>query len=88
MQVRATTRGFLYWLRHPGEVFECAEHLFSKEWMEKVESTDGAAVPVAGTPTIVPAPAAAPFAGPSANPEPDLDLAANPQAAASPEVKP
>lgn len=43
MQVKATQRGFHFWVRHPGEVFEIASHLFSKEWMEKIESTDDAA---------------------------------------------
>lgn len=43
MQVRATQRGFIYWVRHPGEVFEIAEHHFSPDWMEKIESTDDAA---------------------------------------------
>lgn len=53
MQVKATQRGFHFWLRHPGEVFEIAEHLFSKEWMEKIEATDDASKAAAAAPPLV-----------------------------------
>ena len=52
MLVRVTQRGFLYWIRHPGEIIDIAENFFSKEWMEKV---DGKAVP-----TVEPAATAQP----------------------------
>jgi hypothetical protein len=79
MQVRATQRGFLYWVRHPGEVFEIAEHLFSKEWMEKIESTDDAAKAAEVNPVAPPPPVAdiAASAGPTATAAPNLEAAAD-----------
>lgn len=47
MRVRAVTRGFYLWMRHPGEVFEVPDHLVSlyhpgrpeAGWHEKVEDS-------------------------------------------------
>jgi hypothetical protein len=72
MQVRATQRGFAYWVRHPGEVFEIAEHLFSKEWMEKIESTDDAAKAVEVPANVVAS------AGPAATEKPNYKAAEDP----------
>ena len=84
VKVKATQRGFHYWIRHPGEVFEIAEHLFSKEWMEKIESDDDFAKQQAAqtapavnntgkAPTSI-----ASAAGPSATAEPDPEAASDP----------
>lgn len=45
MQVKVTQRGFLYWVRQPGELMDIAEHLFSPEWMEVVDSEKAPAPP-------------------------------------------
>jgi hypothetical protein len=37
MLVKATARGYYYWVRQPDEVFEIPDRLFSDAWMEKVD---------------------------------------------------
>lgn len=81
MLVKATQRGFAYWVRHPGEVFEIAEHLFSKEWMEKIEATDDAAKAAKSAAVVEPLPPEIQAsAGPTATAEPNLEAAADPLA--------
>lgn len=45
MKVKVIARGFLYWIRHPGEMIEVADHLYSADWMEKVPPTADAPAP-------------------------------------------
>jgi len=75
MLVKATQRGFLHWIRHPGEIFEIKDHFFSREWMEKVEPTDAAQSSPASSPETA---SVALSAGPQATAEPNLEAAAEP----------
>lgn len=45
MLVRATQRGYYLWLRPAGEVFDIPEKIYSAEWMQKVPTVQGKAVP-------------------------------------------
>lgn len=46
MLVRATGRGFYYWMRQTGDVFEIPEDLFEPLWQEKVSADAEVAAPV------------------------------------------